>query len=260
MAKRGLGKWTIWSGIVVYVFLYFPLAIVAVHSFKESSPNTEWFGFTTKWYNILFQNEQVVTAATHSLIIAFVSSLVSTTLGTLAGMALSRYKLRLLPALLLAPIAAPEILIAVSLLLFFVVLDVTLGRVSIILAHVAFCIFVVALIVRSRLTSVDGNLVEAARDLGATPIQAFAQVTLPLIMPGIFAGALLAFAFSINDFVITFFAGGPSATTLPVKLYTMMKTGATPEVSAISTVLTLLTFLLFVIAYKMSPGLLRHNR
>jgi spermidine/putrescine transport system permease protein len=260
MAKRSLGKWTILSGMLVYVFLYFPLAIVVVNSFKDSGLNTEWIGFTTKWYNALFQNDEVVAAATNSLTIAFVSSLVSMALGTLAGLALHRYKLRLLPALLFTPIAAPEILIGVSLLLFFVVLNVTLGMVSIILAHIAFCIFVVALIVRFRLSTMDDNLVEAARDLGATPIQAFTQVTLPLILPGIFAGALLAFALSINDFVITFFAGGASATTLPVKLYTMMKTGVTPELNAISTILMLLTFFLFVVASKIAPGLLRPNR
>ncbi len=260
MAKRRLGKWTILSGMMVYVFLYFPLTIVVVDSFKASGSNTEWLSLTTKWYNTLFQNEEVVAAAANSLIIAFVSSLISTALGTLAGLALHRYKLRLLPALLFAPIAAPEILMGVSLLIFFVGLNVTLGMASIILAHVAFSIFVVALMVRSRLTSMEDNLVEAARDLGATPIQAFTRVTLPLISPGIVAGALLAFALSINDFVITFFAGGANATTLQVKLYTMMKSGITPEVNAISTILMLLTFFLFVVACKIAPGLLRRNR
>jgi spermidine/putrescine transport system permease protein len=260
MAKRSLDKWTILSGMVVYVFLYFPLIIVVVDSFKDIGPSSESIGFATKWYNNLLQNEPVVAAATNSLVIAFVSSLVSTTLGTLAGLAMHRYQLRLLPALLFAPIAVPELLMGVSLLLFFVVLNVTLGMVSIILAHVTFCIFIVALIMRSRLASVDDNLVEAARDLGATPIQAFTRVTLPLILPGIIAGALLAFALSINDFVITFFVGGASTTTLPVKLYTMMKTDVTPEVNAISTILMSLTFFLFVVACKIAPGLLRHNR
>ncbi len=150
----------------------------------------------------------MLAAAGNSLLIALVASLVSTVLGTMAGVAMHRYRLRLLPVLVLTPIAIPEILMGVSLLIFFVLLNFTLGLVSVTLAHIAFCIGFVAIVVRSRLAGMDESLTEAARDCGATPWQAFRFVTLPLIMPGVIAGALMAFTLSIDDFVITFFTAG----------------------------------------------------
>ena len=150
----------------------------------------------------------MLTAAANSLLIGSVASLVSTVLGTMAGFAMYRYRLRLLPILVLTPIAIPEILMGVSLLIFFVMLNFTLGLVSVTLAHIAFCIGFVAIVVRSRLAGMDEALTEAARDCGATPWQAFRYVTLPLIMPGVIAGALMAFTLSIDDFVITFFTAG----------------------------------------------------
>jgi spermidine/putrescine transport system permease protein len=198
-------------------------------------------------------------AAANSLLIAFAASLVSTVLGTMAGIAMHRYKTRLLPILVLTPIAIPEILMGVSLLIFFVMLDLTLGLVSVALAHIAFCIGFVAIVVRARLAGMDESLVEAARDLGATPWQAFRLVTLPLIMPGVVAGALMAFTLSIDDFVITFFTAGAGTVTLPLQIYSMIKIAVTPEVNAVSTLLMLLTLLLIVIASKVSPSLLRAN-
>jgi spermidine/putrescine transport system permease protein len=155
------------------------------------------------------------------------------------------------------PIAIPEILMGVSLLIFFVLLNVTLGMLSITLAHIAFCIGFVAIVVRSRLTGMDESLTEAARDLGATHWQAFRLITLPLIMPGIIAGALMAFTLSIDDFVITFFTAGVDATTLPLQIYSMIKIAVTPEVNAVSTLLMLVTLILIVIASRLSPGALR---
>jgi len=175
----------------------------------------------------------------------------------MAGYAMHRYKLRVLPVLVLAPIAIPEILMGVSLLIFFVMINLTLGLWSIALAHIAFCIGFVAIVVRARLAGMDDSLVEAARDLGATPFRAFRLVTLPLIMPGVIAGALMAFTLSIDDFVITFFTAGADAVTLPLKIYTMVKTSVTPEVNAVSTLLMLLTLLLIVIASRLSPSALR---
>lgn len=168
-----------------------------------------------------------------------------------------RYKLRLLPFLVLTPIAIPEILMGVSLLIFFVLLNVTLGMTSIILAHVAFCIGFVAIVVRARMQGMDNSLVEAARDLGATPWQAFRLVTLPQIMPGILAGGLMAFTLSIDDFVITFFTAGVGSSTLPLQIYSMIKIAVTPEVNAISTLLMVLTLCLIVLVSKVSPGALR---
>ncbi|MEN9658447.1 MAG: hypothetical protein RL571_1912 [Pseudomonadota bacterium] len=250
-------KWLWLAALLTYAFLYLPLIIVVMYSFNDSRLNAEWVGFTFKWYRILFNDEQMLVAARNSLLIGVVTSLFSTIFGTLAGVAMYKYKLRLLPVLVLTPIAIPEILMGVSLLMFFVMLNMTLGLFSVTLAHIAFCIGFVAIVVRSRLQGMDESLIEAARDLGATPIQAFRLITMPLIMPGIIAGALMAFTLSIDDFVITFFTAGAGASTLPLQIYSMIRIAVTPEVNAISTLLMLLTLALILIASKVAPSALR---
>lgn len=242
------------SSALIYAFLYLPLLIVIVYSFNDSRLNAEWVGFTLDWYHTLFHDDIMIEAAFNSLMIALVSSLFATILGTLAGLAMYKYRLRLLPILVLTPIAIPEILMGVSLLIFFVMLNMTLGLLSIALAHIAFCIGFVAIVVRSRLQGMDEGLVEAARDLGATPFQAFRLITFPIIMPGIIAGALMAFTLSIDDFVITFFTAGAGASTLPLQIYSMIRTAVTPEVNAISTLLMLVTLALITIASKLAPS------
>lgn len=241
----------------VFAFLYAPLAIVVVYSFNDSRLNAEWVGFTFDWYVKLFHDEEMLEAARNSLLIGVLTSAASTILGTLAGLAMYQWKLRLLPILVLAPIAIPEILMGVSLLIFFVMINISLGMLSIVLAHIAFCVGFVAVVVRARLAGMDESLTEAARDLGATPLQAFRLVTLPLIMPGVVAGALMAFTLSIDDFVITFFTSGAGMRTLPMQIYTMIKISVTPEVNAVSTLLMLLTLLLIVIASRLAPGATR---
>lgn len=255
MPKRS--GWLRTASLAVYAFLYLPLLIVIIYSFNDSRLNAEWVGFTLDWYRKLFHNDDMLRAAGNSLLIALVASAVATVLGTMAGFAMHKYKLRLLPLLVLTPIAIPEILMGVSLLIFFVLLNITLGLVSITLAHITFCIGFVAIVVRSRLAGMDESLTEAARDCGATPWQAFRLVTLPLIMPGVIAGALMAFTLSIDDFVITFFTAGANASTLPLQIYSMIKIAATPEVNAVSTLLMGLTLVLVIIAAKLSPNALR---
>ncbi|MGH8760516.1 MAG: ABC transporter permease [Burkholderiales bacterium] len=255
MSRRSPWLWL--AGFLAYAFLYAPLVIVVAYSFNDSRLNAEWVGFTLSWYAKLFGNEKMLKAAWNSLVIGLTASAVSTVLGTMAGYAMYRYRMRLLPVLVLAPIAIPEILMGVSLLIFFVMLNVTLGMVSIVLSHIAFCVGFVAIVVRSRLAGMDESLTEAARDLGATPWQAFRLVTLPLIMPGVVAGALMAFTLSIDDFVITFFTAGVGSSTLPLQIYTMVKIAVTPEVNAVSTLLMLLTLALILIASRLSPGALR---
>lgn len=255
MSRRS--PWLWFAGFLAYAFLYAPLVIVVAYSFNDSRLNAEWVGFTLSWYEKLFGNEKMLKAAWNSLVIGLTASAVSTVLGTMAGYAMYRYKMRLLPVLVLAPIAIPEILMGVSLLIFFVMLNITLGMVSIVLSHIAFCVGFVAIVVRSRLAGMDESLTEAARDLGATPWQAFRLVTLPLIMPGVVAGALMAFTLSIDDFVITFFTAGVGSSTLPLQIYTMVKIAVTPEVNAVSTLLMLLTLALILIASRLSPGALR---
>jgi spermidine/putrescine transport system permease protein len=179
----------------------------------------------------------------------------------MAGIAMHRYNLRLLTFMVLTPVAMPEILLGVSLLLFFIqVLNLTLGMLSIVLAHITFSIGFVAIIVRARLAGMDESLVEAARDCGAGPLAAFRHVTLPLIMPGVIAGTLMSFTLSIDDFVITFFTAGASASTLPLQIYSMVKVAVTPEVNAISTLLLALTLVLITLATRIAPGLLRLDR
>ncbi len=253
----GARAWLWAAALAGYAFLYLPLVIVVVYSFNDSRLNAEWVGFTLDWYRKLFNNEEMLVAAGNSLVIGVSASLVSTVLGTMAGMAMHRYRLRVLPVLVLTPIAIPEILMGVSLLIFFVLLNFTLGLLSVALAHIAFCVGFVAIVVRSRLAGMDESLTEAARDCGATPWQAFRYVTLPLIMPGVIAGALMAFTLSIDDFVITFFTAGAGTTTLPLQIYSMIKIAVTPEVNAVSTLLMLVTLMLIVVASKLSPGALR---
>ena len=256
---RRRSPWLWGTALAAYAFLYVPLIIVVVYSFNDSRLNAEWVGFTFDWYRKLAANEEMLEAAGNSLLIGLCASLVATVLGTMAGVAMHRYKLRVLPALVVAPIAIPEILMGVSLLIFFVLLNFTLGLLSVALAHIAFCIGFVAIVVRARLAGMDESLTEAARDCGATPLQSFRYVTLPLIMPGVIAGALMAFTLSIDDFVITFFTAGAGTVTLPLQIYSMIKIAVTPEVNAVSTLLMLLTLLLIVIAAKLSPSLIHSD-
>ncbi|HEX5865750.1 MAG TPA: ABC transporter permease [Casimicrobiaceae bacterium] len=255
MRRRPVGLWI--AALTAYAFLYVPLVIVVVYSFNDSRLNAEWVGFTLDWYDKLFHNREMLAAAGNSLLIALTASAVSTVLGTMAGVAMYRYRTRLLQILVLAPIAIPEILMGVSLLIFFVLLNFTLGLISVALAHIAFCIGFVAIVVRARLAGMDETLTEAARDCGASPWNAFRYITLPLIMPGVIAGALMAFTLSIDDFVITFFTAGAGTVTLPLQIYSMIKIAVTPEVNAVSSLLMLLTLALIIIASKVSPSLLR---
>ena len=243
------------SAIAVYLFLYVPLAVVVVFSFNDSKLSAEWVGFTTSWYAKLVQNDEMLKAATNSLLIAVVASAAATVLGTMAGIAMHRYKSKLLPFMVLTPIAMPEILLGVSLLIFFITTfgEESLSLATVIVAHTTFCIGFVAIIVRARLAGMDESIFEAARDLGATPWRTFRLVTLPLIMPGVIAGALMAFTLSIDDFVITFFTAGAGVPTLPLTIYTMVKIAVTPEVNALSTLLMLLTLTMIVVAGRIAP-------
>ena len=249
----------LWSAsVAVYAFLYVPLAVVVLFSFNDSALNAQWVGFTTQWYAKLMSDAAMLRAAANSLLIALVSSTVATGLGAMAGLAMQRYRLRFLPVLVLMPVAMPEILLGVSLLLFFrQVLDLTLGFFSILVAHITFSIGFVAVIVRARLAGVDEDLFEAARDLGATPWATFRRVTLPLILPALLAGFLMSFTLSIDDFVTTFFVAGVGVTTLPLQIYSMIKVAVTPEVNAVSTLLMALTLTLIFFAARLAPESLK---
>lgn len=252
-------RFALWAAaLFVYAFLYVPLAVVALFSFNDSTLNAQWVGFTTRWYVVLAKDQDMLQAAGNSLFIAFVASTMATVLGTLAGIAMHRYRLRLLPILALTPVAMPELLLGVALLLFFrQVLDLTLGTVSILVAHITFSIGFVAVVVRARLAGMDERLFEAARDLGASPWKTFRRVTLPLIAPALTVGFLMAFTLSIDDFVITFFVAGVGVKTLPLQIYSMIKVAVSPEVNAVSTLLMLLTLTVVAIASRLLPDMLR---
>lgn len=254
--RRGAWLWI--AAVAVYAFMYLPLAIVVAYSFNDSRLNAEWVGFTLHWYQVLLHDEDMLLAAGNSLFIALLSSLVATLLGTMAGMAIHRYHFKLLDLMVLTPVAMPEILLGVSLLLFFIqVLNLTLGMLSIVLAHITFSIGFVAIVVRVALAALDERIFEAARDLGASPWQTFRYVTFPLILPGVIAGGLMAFTLSIDDFVITFFTAGVGVQTLPLRIYSMIKIAVTPEVNAISTLLMLMTLVIILLASRLAPNIFR---
>lgn len=251
-----MGLWV--AALAVYAFLYLPLLIVIIYSFNDSRLNAEWVGFTWHWYDVLLHDQDMLAAAGNSLLIAALSSLAATVLGTMAGIAMHRYKMKVLIFMVMAPVAMPEILLGVSLLLFFIqVLSLTLGMLSIILAHITFSIGFVAIVVRTSLAGLDESLFEAARDSGASSWETFRYITFPLILPGVIAGGLMAFTMSLDDFVITFFTAGVGVSTLPLRIYSMIKIAVTPEVNAVSTLLMLLTLTIIVVASRITPNVLR---
>lgn len=249
--------------VLAFAFLYLPIVVLVLFSFNDSKFGATWTGFTLKWYGALATRDDVRAALTNSFAVALASTLVSTVLGTMLGVGLWRYEFRwknVLTFLLVVPIVIPDIVMAVSLLMFYAVVrhvigTLNLGLPTVILAHVTFQVSYVALVVRSRLVGTDRSLEEAARDLGASGLRVFTHVTLPLALPGILAGALLAFTLSLDDFVVTFFTSGPGATTLPVLVYSSVKLGVTPDINALSSLLMLVT----VIAVVAGNAILRRR-
>jgi spermidine/putrescine transport system permease protein len=228
------------------LFFYLPIVVLVLYSFNSSRFGGSWTGWTLHWYRQLCREREIWHALTNSLLIAVSATFVSTALGTTAAIALHRYASRLQKfhyTLIYTPLVVPEILMGISLLLFFSALHMKLGLFTIFLAHVTFCISYVAMVVLGRLQDFDYAIVEAAQDLGAGWWATLWRVLLPLLMPGIVAGGLLAFTLSIDDFVITFFVAGPGSTTLPIRIYSMIKHGSPPLINALSSILLLITFL-----------------
>ncbi len=234
-----------------FLFLYFPIVSLIAFSFNDSKRNITWQGFTLKYYELAFNNTQLHEAFTNSLFIAAVSTLVSTILGTTLGLSLYRYRFPgkgPFEGLAHLPIVIPEICMGVAMLAAFAAVNIPLGLFTITVSHIAFTIPFVAVVIRSRMAGFDEALEEASRDLGANRWQTFWNITFPYLLPGVVAGALLAFTLSLDDFVITFFTSGPGSTTFPVKVYSMVRFSVTPEVNAASTVLIVLTLTLTVTA------------
>ncbi|MBN2452467.1 MAG: ABC transporter permease subunit [Lentisphaeria bacterium] len=239
----------------VLVFLYLPIVILVANSFNASRFGGSWEGFSLRWYLRLREQREIWYALRNTLVVAFAATIISTVLGTTAALALHGWGTRLQRvhyALIYTPLVVPDVLIGISLLLLFVALGVRLGLGTILLAHVSFCISYVTMVVLSRLQDFDASLLEAARDLGANSWQAMRLVLLPLLMPGIAAGGLLAFTLSIDDFVISFFVSGPGSTTLPIRIYSMIKHGSPPLINALSTLLIVVTFSAVWVAQMLS--------
>ncbi len=243
MTPSRIPKITTW---LVLAFFYLPIGVLILNSFNASRFGTTWQGFTLKWYERLLERDDLWAALGNSLKVAVFASLGAMVFGTCAAFALHRFRSKLQTAhelLVTVPLVLPEILMGMSLLLLFVSVGQPLGMLTVTIAHITFCISYVALVVQARLQDFDFQIVDAARDLGATRFQAFRKVVLPLLAPGIFAGGLLAFTLSIDDFVVTFFVKGPGSDTLPVVIYSMIKKSREfPVINALSTLLLLVTF------------------
>lgn len=224
-----------------FAFLYVPVLILVIYSFNESRLVTVWSGFSVKWYVALFQNQQFLDAAWVTLQVALISSTLATILGTLAAYVMVRMgKFRgrtVFSGMIYAPLVMPEVITGLSLLLLFIAIGMERGVTTIVLAHATFSMCYVSVVVSSRLVSFDQSLEEAALDLGCSGFDAFRSVTLPIIAPAVVSGWLLAFTLSLDDLVIASFTTGPSATTLPIKIYSAVRLGVSPEINALSTIL-----------------------
>jgi spermidine/putrescine transport system permease protein len=238
--------------LLTYLFLYGPIIVVAALSFNRSRLSASWGGFTLDWYAKAATNPAILSALRNSLLVAGVTTVIATVAATAGALAFHRHHFQrraLLESLLTLPTVAPEIVLAASMLLLFASLGMQLGFLTIILAHVGFTISYAFVVVKARITGFDHSLEEAAMDLGAGPVRTFLKVTLPAIFPAVMAAALLAFALSIDDYVVTSFVAGVGATTLPLQIYSMVKTGISPEINAVSTLLLAATALLLFSAF-----------
>jgi spermidine/putrescine transport system permease protein len=234
---------------LIYVFLYAPILVLVFFSFNSTKSTQVWTGFSTEWYGELISDQSVLEAFRLSMIVGVTATAIATVIGTLTALALTRHRFRgktFADSAIYAATVMPEIVVGVSLLVFFVAAGLQLGIITIVIAHVAFTISFVTIVVRARLSGMDRSVEEAAQDLGATPVQTFLRVTLPLILPGVMAGALLAFTLSFDDFVITFFVAGVGSSTLPLKIYSMIKFGVSPVINALSTVVLVATMVLIL--------------
>ena len=249
-------------GMLMYFFLYAPVIILIIYSFNDSKLNAVWVGFTFKWYGSLFQDAGIMEALRNTLIVAIFSTAVSVVIGTLVSIGMYRYKFLgkgIVDSLLYVPVVIPEIVMGIAMLMFFSNTDkipvisglFSNGLIVLIIAHITFSVSYVVSVVRARLVGFDRNLEEAAQDLGATPIQTFFKITLPIIMPGIVSGGMLAFTLSLDDVIISFFVARPGSTTLPLKIFSMVKFGVSPEINALSTIMMIATIILVILSTRL---------
>ena len=251
----GRNRWLSAFAVAIYAFLFAPIVVLIIFSFNNSRRTFVWRGATLDWYPRLFANEDLLDALFVTLQVAAVAVVVATVLGSLLGLGLARLRFRgsgAAETLLLLPMVTPEIIMGISLLIFFFQLFGAVGSIGqISIAHITFCISYVAVTVRARAAGMDPKLEEAARDLGASAWGAFRYVTVPLILPAVLAGAMLAFALSFDDLVVTSFNAGVGSTTLPIYIYSSIKFGVTPQINAISTIIVAVVSIALFFAWRL---------
>ncbi|HEX6669252.1 MAG TPA: ABC transporter permease [Gemmatimonadales bacterium] len=250
-----LPRWVIAVAVGVYAFLHLPILVLVAFSFNASKFSASWVGFTFDWYYRLLERPDILRGLKASLIVGGVSTVVSAVLGTLVALALARHRFRgrtAFEGFLYVPIVTPEIVVGISLLILFALVNIPLGLTTIVIAHVAFSLSFVVIVVLARLEGMDQNLEEAAMILGADEITTFWKVTVPQLWPGILSGALLAFTMSFDDFVITSFVSGSGSSTLPIVVYGMVRRNIEPSINAISTIILLVTTVLIYVADRVA--------
>jgi len=239
-----------WTALV-FLFLYLPILLLVVYSFNASKLNVRWKGFTLDWYGKLFENTEILAAFQNSMIIAGVTTVVATLLGTLGAWLLHRYRFPFVATiglLIFIPMVVPEVLMGVSLRVLFASAGIEFGYLTVAIAHITFCFPFVVIAVQARLDGIDPHLEEAAQDLGAPPMKAFLLVIVPYLMPAIISGALMSFTLSMDEYIVTLFTTGSQSQTLPIKVYGLAKKGLNPQLNALSTLFILATFALVVLS------------
>lgn len=251
---RRLPRWVIVFSGLVYFFLHVPILVLVVFSFNDSKYSVEWRGFTWRWYERLLDRVDILDALKASLIVGGISTVIATVLGTLLALGLARHRFRgraVAESLIYIPVVTPEIVFGIALLVMFAAAGVHLGLTTIIIAHVAFNVSFVAILVRARLEGMDEHLEEAALILGADEWTTFWRVTVPQLWPGIMSGALLAFTISFDDYVITSMVAGPGSSTLPIAIYSMVRRTIEPSINALSALILIATTLLIFAADRL---------
>ena len=235
---------------ILFFLMYLPIGVVVVFSFNEARLPVRFTGFSLKWYQELFSDSAMIEALGNSLSLGVVSCFVSAVIGTLGAVGLSRIHWKtkgILEYISILPLMIPEIILGMVLMAFFYMMNLPFGMLTLLIGHTVFCVPYILMEVKARLAGMDPSLEEAARDLGAGPFRAFWDIILPLIMPAVMSGSLLAFAMSMDDVVISIFINGPRLSTLPIKVYTQIKTGVTPEVNALCTIMLAVTLLILLV-------------
>ncbi|MGI6576769.1 MAG: ABC transporter permease [Eubacteriales bacterium] len=247
---------------VIMVLMYLPIMLVVIYSFNESKISSVWDGFSLKWYAELFRDKSLLEALRNSIILAGLSSSAAAVIGTLGAVGMERVKLRsnnIIEYISTLPIMIPEIILGIVFLIFFTLIGLPFGLTTLFIAHTSFCIPYVFILVKARLAGMEKSLTEAARDLGASSFRAFFDITLPLILPAILSGVVLSFAMSFDDVVISIFVTGVNTNTLPIKIYTQLKTGVTPKTNALCTLMFLVSVLLSFLSFRIGKTRRREN-